>query len=201
MFSGIIKATGRIASITAMGSNLRMTIASPLAGELSVDQSVAHDGVCLTVVDVDPAAGTYAVDIVAETLSKTRLGRMEPGDVVNLERAITPQSLLDGHLVQGHVDTVIACLSARDLEGSWAVQFSLPDEYAGLVIPRGSVALNGVSLTVANVHPGAFDVAIIPYTYAHTNFNRLRAGDPVNVEFDMIGKYILRQLSLRDGHA
>lgn len=201
MFSGIIKATGRIASINASGSNLRMTIASSLAGELSIDQSIAHDGVCLTVVDVDAAAGAYAVDIVAETLSKTRLGRMEVGDLLNLERAITPQSLLDGHLVQGHVDTVIACRSVRDLEGSWAVQFSLPDEHAGLVIPRGSVALNGVSLTVANVHPGAFDVAIIPYTYAHTNFHRLRAGDPVNVEFDMIGKYILRQLSLRDGHA
>jgi riboflavin synthase len=152
-------------------------------------------------VDVDPSAGTYAVDIVAETLSKTRLGRMVPEDVVNLECAITPQSLLDGHLVQGHVDTVITCLSVRDLEGSWSLQFSLPDAYAGLVIPRGSVALNGVSLTVANVHPGAFDVAIIPYTYAHTNFNRLRAGDPVNVEFDMIGKYILRQLSLHEGHA
>jgi len=201
MFSGIIKAVGRLEEIVPIGSGLRMTVSSPLAAGLGIDQSVSHDGVCLTVVGVDSEQGTYSVDVVRETLSKTRLGQLQAGAMLNLELAITPQSLLDGHLVQGHVDTVLECLAVEDQDGSWRMLFSLPAEYAGLVIPRGSIGLNGVSLTVAQLYPDSFEVAIIPYTFHHTNFHQLRPGDPVNVEFDMIGKYILRQLELRKGQA
>lgn len=195
MFSGIIKHTGTLQSITPTGTNLRMTVASPLAASLHIDQSVAHDGVCLTVVQADPA--TYAVDVVRETLSKTRLGSLQPGDEINLETSITPLTLLDGHIVQGHVDTVLTCLSVTDQGGSWTLRFALPQEYAGLVIARGSICLNGVSLTVANVHADSFEVAIIPYTYTHTNFRLLQSGDQVNAEFDVLGKYIRRQLDLQ----
>src|SRR5690606_24695388 len=195
MFSGIIKHTGTVQSLTPTGTNLRLTAASPLAASLHTDQSVAHDGVSLTVVLAD--ATTYTVDIVRETLSKTRLGRLQPGDEINLETSITPQTLLDGHIVQGHVDTVLTCLSMTDQNGSWTSRFGLPQEHAGLVIPRGSICLNGVSLTVANVYPDSFDVAIIPYTYDHTNFRLLKPGDQVNAEFDVLGKYIRRQLDLQ----
>lgn len=197
MFSGIIKAVGKLEAIIPIGSGLRMTISSTLSAGLGIDQSVSHDGVCLTVVGVDTERGTHSVDVVLETLSKSRLGQLGAGAMINLELAITPRSLLDGHLVQGHVDTVLECLAIEDLDGSWGMTFSLPAEFAGLVIPRGSIALNGVSLTVAQLHPGSFQVAIIPYTFHHTNFHTLHPGDRVNAEFDMIGKYILRQLELR----
>lgn len=200
MFSGIIKAIGRIEAVVPQGTNRRLTISSSLAGELSIDQSIAHDGVCLTVVDVDARRNCHDVIVVHETLSKTRLGHLRTGESVNLERSITAQSFLDGHIVQGHVDTVLECLAIADLNGSWGMRFALPDEWAGLVIPRGAVCLNGVSLTVARVLPRAFEVAIIPYTYAHTNFKDLNAGNFVNAEFDMIGKYIVRQMALRASH-
>ena len=197
MFSGIIKSTGIVRSIQATGSTKRITIASPLADELTIDQSIAHDGICLTVVAIQD--GTYEVEVVQETLSKTTFTSKKEGDVVNLEKSITPTTLLDGHLVQGHVDTTIRCLHIEDLEGSWKIQFNLPQEYAGLVIPHGSICLNGVSLTVANLYPDSFDVAIIPYTFEHTNFKHLLEGDDVNVEFDLIGKYLLRQAALKNG--
>ena len=196
MFSGIIKSTGIVRSIQATGSTKRITIASPLADELTIDQSIAHDGICLTVVAINN--GTYEVEVVQETLSKTTFASMKEGGVVNLEKSITPTTLLDGHLVQGHVDTTIKCMRIEDLIGSWKIQFNLPKEYAGLVIPHGSICLNGVSLTVANLYPDSFDVAIIPYTFEHTNFKHLLEGNYVNVEFDLIGKYLLRQATLRN---
>ena len=183
-------------SIQAMGTTKRITIASPLADDLTIDQSIAHDGICLTVVAIND--GTYEVDVVQETLSKTTFASLKEGNVVNLEKSITPTTLLDGHLVQGHVDTTIKCVHIADMEGSWKIQFNLPQQYAGLVIPHGSICLNGVSLTVANLYPDSFDVAIIPYTFEHTNFKHLLEGNDVNVEFDLIGKYLLRQAALRN---
>jgi len=185
-----------VRSIQATGSTKRITIASPLADELTIDQSIAHDGICLTVVAINN--GTYEVEVVQETLSKTTFASMKEGGVVNLEKSITPTTLLDGHLVQGHVDTTIKCMRIEDLIGSWKIQFNLPKEYASLVIPHGSICLNGVSLTVANLYPDSFDVAIIPYTFEHTNFKHLLEGNDVNVEFDLIGKYLLRQAALRN---
>lgn len=196
MFSGIIKSTGIVRSIQATGSTKRITIASPLADELTIDQSIAHNGICLTVVAIND--GTYEVEVVQETLSKTTFSELKEGDVINLEKSITPTTLLDGHLVQGHVDTTIKCLLIQDMAGSWKIKFNLPQEYAGLVIPHGSICLNGISLTVANLYPDSFDVAIIPYTFEHTNFKHLLEGDEVNVEFDLIGKYLLRQAALRN---
>ncbi len=196
MFSGIIKSTGIVCSIQATGSTKRITIVSPLADELTIDQSIAHNGICLTVVAIND--GTYEVEVVQETLSKTTFASLEEGAIVNLEKSISPTTLLDGHLVQGHVDTTIRCLHRQNLTGSWKITFNLPEEYAGLVIPHGSICLNGISLTVANLYPDSFDVAIIPYTFEHTNFKHLLEGDEVNVEFDLIGKYLLRQAALRN---
>ena len=183
-------------SIQATGSTKRITIASPLADELTIDQSIAHNGICLTVVAIND--GTYEVEVVQETLSKTTFSELKEGDVINLEKSITPTTLLDGHLVQGHVDTTIKCLLIQDMAGSWKIKFNLPQEYAGLVISHGSICLNGISLTVANLYPDSFDVAIIPYTFEHTNFKHLLEGDEVNVEFDLIGKYLLRQAALKN---
>lgn len=194
MFSGIIKSIGVVQSIRAQGTTSRIVISSSISAELSIDQSVAHDGVCLTIVAV--RNGMHEVDVVQETLSKTTFGQLKEGDLVNLEKSITPTTLLDGHLVQGHVDTTLKCLDVEDQDGSWKIKFDLPYEYAGLVIPHGSICLNGVSLTVANLFPDAFDVAIIPYTFEHTNFKHLQKDDLVNVEFDLIGKYLLRQAEL-----
>jgi riboflavin synthase len=166
-----------------------------MASSLQVDQSVCHDGVCLTIIQTNDHEHT--VEVVFETLSKTNLGSLIEGSRVNLEKAITPMTLLDGHLVQGHVDTTLICLEVVDLDGSWKMKFNLPDEYNMLIIPQGSVCINGVSLTVADVSSHAFDVAIIPYTFQHTSFQHIREGDAVNVEFDLIGKYIVRQMELR----
>lgn len=195
MFSGIIKATGIIRSIEPKGTTQRVTIQSYMAGELSIDQSVAHDGICLTVVALTD--DTHTVEVVNETLSKTTFGFLGIGDMVNLEKSITASTLLDGHLVQGHVDTVLQCQRVDDLNGSWKITFNLPVEYAGQVIPHGSICLNGVSLTVANLYDDCFDVAVIPYTFEHTNFKHLVEGAKVNVEFDLIGKYLLRQAEIR----
>jgi riboflavin synthase len=191
MFSGIIKSIGVLESISPIGTNRRLVIASPIAGELNIDQSISHDGICLTIVDVKN--GIHEVDVVQETLIKTNFQFLKAGQLINLEKSITPTSLLDGHLVQGHVDTFLECLQIEDKQGSWNIKFNLPDEFASLVIPRGSICLNGVSLTISNIYDDSFEVAIIPYTYDHTNFHLLREGNYVNVEFDLIGKYLLRQ--------
>jgi riboflavin synthase len=196
MFSGIIKCVGKIESITDKGSTKLFTISSSISDSFNVDQSIAHDGVCLTVVQVD--SGVHQVEVVDETLSKSTLGKLKEGQCINLEKSIAPETLLDGHLVQGHVDTTLICQSIEDLDGSWKIHFNLPDAYAGLVIPQGSVCINGVSLTISDIYNDSFAVAIIPYTFENTNFKQLWAGDPVNVEFDIIGKYILRQMELRN---
>lgn len=197
MFSGIIKSTGILQSINSMGSTLRLVVSSPLSEELMIDQSLSHDGICLTIVNV--TKGNHEVDVVQETLSKTTFQYLKKGQVINLEKSITPNTLLDGHLVQGHIDTILDCLHIEDRQGSWNMKFNLPKEFASLVIPRGSVCLNGVSLTVANLYDDSFEVAIIPYTYDHTNFRLLRKGDHINVEFDLIGKYLLRQADINAG--
>lgn len=197
MFSGIVKAIGIVESVMERGSTRRIAITSALSNDMIIDQSISHNGVCLTIVNV--RNGVHEVDVVNETLSKTTFRLLREGDLVNLEISITPSTLLDGHLVQGHVDTTLQCLGIKDLHGSWNITFNLPQEFAGLVIPHGSICLNGVSLTVANLYTDSFDVAIIPYTFEHTNFKNLKEGDLVNVEFDLIGKYLLRQADLRKG--
>lgn len=196
MFSGIIKSTGMITSIVASGTNRRMSIASPLTDTLSIDQSVAHDGVCLTVVAI--MADHYIVEVVHETLTKTTFQFLQVGHIINLETSISLSTLLDGHIVQGHVDTTLKCLDIKDLEGSWLMRFDLPAEYAQLVILHGSICLNGVSLTVAQLYDNTFEIAVIPYTFHNTNFQQLRPGSFVNAEFDLIGKYILRQKTIAD---
>lgn len=195
MFSGIIKCMGIVESMVTNGSSMRITVASPISSQLHIDQSVAHDGVCLTVIGVNEL--THDVQVVSETLSKTTFASLVSGQSLNLETSISPSTLLDGHLVQGHIDTTLQCLAIDDLNGSWKMKFNLPSEYAALVIPQGSICLNGVSLTVAHLYPGSFEVAIIPYTFEHTNFKFLQPGQKVNAEFDLIGKYLLRQLQVQ----
>jgi riboflavin synthase len=191
MFSGIIKSTGVITAIEHSGTTRRITITSPLASTLSIDQSVAHDGVCLTVIETTD--DQYQVDVVHETLTKTTFQSLKVGHILNLETSLSLSTLLDGHIVQGHTDTTLKCLEVRDLSGSWNMKFDLPAEYAPLVILHGSICLNGVSLTVARLDTDAFEVAVIPFTFEHTNFQLLQPGSYVNAEFDVIGKYILRQ--------
>ena len=194
MFSGIVQSTGTILSNEIKGTTFGLRIQSPLSPSFHIDQSIAHDGVCLTITGIDEIS--HFVDVVLETQSKTNLQHIQVGKTINLEKSITPSTLLDGHLVQGHVDTTLKCLSVKDLNGSWNFSFNLPNEFAGLVIPHGSICLNGVSLTIANLFDDYFEVAIIPYTFHHTNFQFLQPGDLVNVEFDLIGKYLLRQKQL-----
>ncbi len=195
MFSGIIKSVGKIESIEQNGSTRVLIISSPISETLKVDQSVSHDGACLTIVKVEN--GTHVVEVVNETILKSTLGLAIDGQILNLEKSISSNTLLDGHLVQGHVDTIIKCLSVDDLNGSWKMIFNLPDAFAGLIIPQGSICINGVSLTVSDLFKDSFAVAIIPYTYQNTNFKNLKEDTPVNVEFDVIGKYIIRQMELR----
>ena len=195
MFSGIIISTGIVQTISDKGTTKLVTISSPISDSFHIDQSIAHDGVCLTIVHVEH--GMHQVEAVKETLSKTNIGYWKEGTTVNLEKSITLQTLLDGHLVQGHADIALTCQKIMDQDGSWRMQFNLPKGYEALLIPHGSICINGVSLTIANLYDGYFDVAIIPYTYQHTNFKFLKEGDTVNVEFDLVGKYLLRQLELR----
>jgi riboflavin synthase len=197
MFTGIIESMATIETIEKDGSNVQFTIESPVAAELKVDQSVAHNGVCLTVVAIDGLS--YKVTAVAETLAKTNLGTWRPGDKVNLERSLMVGSRIDGHFVQGHVDVTATCIEKQSLEGSWLFRFKFPVQYAALVIEKGSICINGVSLTVFNVGRDEFTVTIIPYTFTHTNFNSLNEGDAVNVEFDVLGKYLLRKNELETG--
>ena len=192
MFSGIIESLGEVVSIVPDGSNIHITIRSSISGESYIDQSIAHNGVCLTV--VAKSHDTHTVTAIHETLSKTNLGVLKTGDQVNLERSVSSGGRMDGHFVQGHVDTVIRCLNVTEEAGSHVFEFELPANAKNLVVDRGSVCLNGTSLTVAGRTEKGFRVAIIPYTIKHTNFNRINEGDQVNVEFDILGKYILSYL-------
>ena len=198
MFTGIIEAAGRIAEIESEGTNLHFTITSEISDELKIDQSLAHDGVCLTVVALAP--GRHTVTAIAETLARTRLSEWQVGTVVNLERAMRPDGRLDGHMVQGHVDKVGECIEVRDVDGSWYYRFRYASAPEHLLVDKGSVCVNGVSLTVVEPTDEEFSVAIIPYTYEHTNFHQLSAGARVNLEFDIIGKYIARHLARYAGN-
>ena len=193
MFTGIIETTGRIAAIQALGTNLTFTIESSMAAELKVDQSVSHNGVCLTVTSVSVDA--YTVTAVDETLQKSNLGRVQVGYRVNLERCMPATGRFDGHIVQGHVDQTGRCTNVQDLAGSWLYDFEYLPQYGNVTVEKGSICINGVSLTVFNSTDTTFRVTIIPYTYQHTTFRELRAGDVVNLEFDIVGKYIKKMLA------
>lgn len=188
MFTGIIESTGTITDIKKEGSNLHFTLASAISDELKIDQSLSHDGACLTVVKTEP--GKHTVTAILETLEKTNLGSWETGKKVNLERAMQAGGRLDGHIVQGHVDTKGVVVDIKSVDGSWYFTFSYDEEFSHLLVPKGSVTINGVSLTVVDPGKDQFAVAIIPYTYEHTNFHQFKIGDTVNLEFDIIGKYL-----------
>ena len=191
MFTGIIESVGELVAITPEGSNRHLDIRSPLSPELKVDQSVAHNGVCLTVTEVRD--DTYRVTAIDETLRKSNLGQLTPGDPINLERCMPAHGRFDGHIVQGHVDQTGLCQEVNEQDGSWLYTFTFePTDEAYLVVEKGSITINGISLTCFNAHDEGFTVAIIAYTYEHTNFHRLRPGDTVNLEFDILGKYIQR---------
>ncbi|MGB0315759.1 MAG: riboflavin synthase [Flavobacteriaceae bacterium] len=190
MFTGIIEAFGQVTLLEKEGKNLHLTLKSPLAKELKIDQSLAHNGVCLTVVDCN--LESYTVTAIEETLQKTNLGLLKIGALVNLERAMKLGDRLDGHLVQGHVDLTAKCISQKRLEGSWLFRFSYDNKSPHITIEKGSITVNGVSLTVVDSNENEFSVAIIPYTFEHTNFKLLEEGDLVNLEFDMIGKYLTK---------
>lgn len=195
MFTGIVESIGTIGAVSAEYSNRHFWVQSALAPELRVDQSVAHDGVCLTVVEI--AGDAYRVTAVEETLRKTAVAEWMPGRRVNLERSLRIGDRLDGHFVQGHVDAVGTCAGIREEGGSHRYVFSFPDNFAALIVEKGSICINGVSLTAFNVGRAVFSVAIIPYTLEHTTFGILRVGDAVNLEFDVLGKYLLRAESLK----
>lgn len=190
MFTGIIESIGKIKSLAKEGDNLHIEIASELAPMLKIDQSVSHNGVCLTVVSLTDTS--YVVTAIKETLDKTNIGQLHTGSVVNLERAMKLGDRLDGHIVQGHVDQTAVCQRVIEQNGSWIYTFSYDRSLSNITIEKGSVTVNGVSLTVVNSREGTFSVAIIPYTYEHTNFNTFEKDTVVNLEFDVIGKYVKR---------
>lgn len=192
MFSGIIKSLGEITEIGQNGTNYTFTITSELSKELSIDQSVAHNGVCLTVESCNIAQHT--VTAVNETMLKSNLGSWKIGDKVNLEKCITLSSLLDGHMVQGHVDDIGELVKIEDQDGSWNLTVRFNPKHANLIIEKGSISLNGISLTVFNVTNSEFTVTIIPYTWEHTMLHQVKKGDQMNLEFDVVGKYIARNL-------
>ena len=194
MFTGIIESIGKVKAIDRDRSNVHFTVESLISQELKIDQSVSHNGVCLTVVGLGD--GWHRVTAVEETLRRTNLGKWEMGNLVNLERCLPIGGRLDGHIVQGHVDDVAECVEVTETGGSWRYTFRYRPSPEHLLVDKGSVCLNGVSLTVVEPHDDLFSVAIIPYTWEHTNFKTLRAGDAVNVEFDILGKYISRYLAL-----
>jgi len=194
MFTGIIENLGRISHIQHEGSNIHFTIESDISKELKIDQSVSHDGVCLTVTACDEKQHT--VTAVAETLQKTNLGSWAAGRTVNLERAMMLGSRLDGHIVQGHVDTTGVCTSRTEADGSHLFRFEFPERFAALIIEKGSVCVNGVSLTAFNIGRQHFHVTIIPYTLEHTTFSELQPGHTINLEFDILGKYMLRMKAI-----
>jgi riboflavin synthase len=194
MFTGIIEAMGQVKKVTEQGTNKSFWIETALATQFKVDQSIAHSGVCLTVEEIK--GDQYKVTAVKETLDKTALSHWQPGTAVNLERSLLPTSRLDGHFVQGHVDTTGRCERIENKEGSYEITFSFPHAFAELLIEKGSICVNGISLTAFQVTNNTFTVAVIPYTWEHTNLQFLKEKEAVNLEFDLLGKYILRKLKL-----
>jgi riboflavin synthase len=196
MFTGIIEELGEVIGLEREKDNLHITVKSNLSSELKIDQSLAHNGVCLTVVALGD--GTHTITAIDETLEKSNLGNLELGSKVNLERATKIGSRLDGHIVQGHVDQTGTCTRVEELEGSWMYTFSYDPGFDNITIEKGSITVNGVSLTVVGSKEYSFSVAIIPYTHEHTNFGQIRVNDTVNLEFDVIGKYVARLLAKQD---
>jgi riboflavin synthase len=192
MFSGIIEAAGEITAVQKEQGNLHISLKSPFTNELKIDQSVAHNGVCLTVVDIQN--DKYTVTAIDETLKKTNLGSLQVGNIVNLERCMKLGDRLDGHIVQGHVDQTAVCKNVEETEGSWIFTFEYDASHNNVTVEKGSVCVNGVSLTVVNSKNNSFSVCIIPYTFEHTNFKTISPGTVVNIEFDILGKYISRLL-------
>ncbi|HHC80893.1 MAG TPA: riboflavin synthase [Flavobacteriia bacterium] len=192
MFTGIIENKGEVTSIIKDKSNIHITIKSDVTSELKIDQSIAHNGVCLTVVSLQKDKNSYTVTAIDETLAKTNFKSLKVGDTINLERAMKLGDRLDGHIVQGHVDQIGRCIAVKNENGSWFFTFEYDPSTENITIEKGSITINGISLTVVNSQQNQFSVAIIPYTYNHTNFNTLRVNDTVNLEFDVIGKYVAR---------
>ncbi|GHA59660.1 riboflavin synthase [Pontibacter akesuensis] len=192
MFTGIIEGLGRVTAIREENTNKHFTLSSPFTNELKIDQSVAHNGVCLTVVSIK--GDEYTVTAIDETLKKTNLNHLKSGDVVNLERCMLSNGRFDGHVVQGHVDQTAICEEVKDENGSWIFTFRYETSQGNVTVEKGSICVNGISLTVFNSQEDRFSVAIIPYTYEHTNLHQVKAGDTVNLEFDIIGKYVARLL-------
>jgi riboflavin synthase len=195
MFTGIIETLGTIQDLKKDNDNLHITVASSITNELKIDQSVAHNGVCLTVVAIN--GNQYTVTAIRETLEKTNLGDWKVGGIVNLERAMKLGDRLDGHIVQGHVDQTGTCIDIKEANGSWYYTFEYNPELNNLTIEKGSITVNGVSLTVVNSKKNEFSVAIIPYTYEHTNFKTFEIGTKINLEFDVIGKYVSKLYAIR----
>jgi len=193
MFTGIIETLGKITRLTREQGNLHITVESVISNELKIDQSVAHNGVCLTVVSV--ADGQHTVTAIEETLNKTNLGHLQLNDPVNLERCMQMNARLDGHIVQGHVDQTAICTHFKTLEGSWKYTFEYDSQPGNVTVEKGSICVNGISLTVVNSQANSFSVAIIPYTFEHTNLHNVKVGSTVNLEFDIIGKYVARLMN------
>ena len=192
MFTGIIENTGIIQEVISNGTNKTFWVTSPLANELKVDQSLSHNGVCLTIEEIK--GDMHRVTAIEETLLKTNLGKWESGAIINLERCMQLNGRLDGHIVQGHVDCVGECIDIKVNEGSWEYQFKFDPKFSKLIIEKGSICINGTSLTVYNISKNTFSVGIVPYTYHNTNIKNITVNSPVNIEFDVLGKYITRFL-------
>lgn len=196
MFTGIIESLGTVKNLVKEGDNLHITIESNFTSELKIDQSIAHNGVCLTIVNIDNKQ--YTVTAIKETLDKSNFKDIKVGDVVNLERAMVLGARLDGHIVQGHVDQTATCTNIKEENGSWFFSFEYDSSLNNMTIEKGSITINGTSLTVVNSKKNTFSVAIIPYTYENTNFHTFKIGTTVNLEFDVIGKYVARLLELKN---
>ncbi|MFT3933337.1 MAG: riboflavin synthase [Chitinophagaceae bacterium] len=194
MFTGIIETMATLRQITTKGSNKTFLLSSPITSQLKVDQSLSHNGVCLTVESIN--GDEYQVTAIAETLQKTNLGDWKTGDSINLERCLQPTGRLDGHFVQGHTDSKGLVIEKTDLDGSWQFTFRFDKAFAPYIIEKGSIAVNGISLTAFNVKDDQFSVGIIPYTYEYTNLHLVHPGDTVNLEFDMLGKYFVRWINI-----
>ncbi len=196
MFTGIIETVGIVKDLTQVGTNLHLRIETALATNLHIDQSVAHNGICLTVVEIND--DSYVVTAIEETLLRTNLNKVIKGDSINLERCMPATGRYDGHMVQGHVDDIATCTQIENRDGSWLFTFEINRaEYNTLMVEKGSICVNGISLTIAKTNGSFFTVAIIPYTYEHTNLQYLRVGNFVNIEFDIIGKYVQKMLAAR----
>jgi len=194
MFTGIIEAEGVVQNVSDDRTNKIFWIKSTISSQLRIDESLSHNGVCLTIEDVNDNA--HRVTAIQETLDRTNLQNWKEGDIINLERSMQMNGRIDGHIVQGHVDGTGSCISTKDLGGSFEYMFSFDEDKGALIIEKGSICVNGVSLTAFNVTKNAFTVAIIPYTFEHTNFKNIKEGDLVNLEFDMLGKYVVRMIQL-----